>query len=293
VAVGGTWPGNPDGTTVFPQQMLVDYVRVYAGTNLPACGANLLSNPGFEPNLASWTAYGNVIPNVLAANITNVPVHNGTNVCKVFGQFNGSDNYSGAYQDVPASAGHSFSASGWVLTSSNDRIAGGNTAWLEVSFRDTSANLLSLYRTAVVDTNTPPGLWLHFALTNQFDPTNFASLGTVTNLVAPATTSFVRCQLVFHQPGQAAGSVLFDDLKLSSSGSVEIPVAAAISQSGVNLNLSFPTFLGLTYQLSYKNDLSDPSWLVLTNVLGDGTAKAVSDPLTVPQRFYQAGFTCY
>ncbi len=28
VAVGGTWPGNPDGTTVFPQQMLVDYVRV-------------------------------------------------------------------------------------------------------------------------------------------------------------------------------------------------------------------------------------------------------------------------
>ena len=29
VADGGNWPGNPDGTTVFPQQMLVDYVRVY------------------------------------------------------------------------------------------------------------------------------------------------------------------------------------------------------------------------------------------------------------------------
>jgi beta-glucanase (GH16 family) len=29
VAVGGTWPGSPDTTTVFPQQMLVDYVRVY------------------------------------------------------------------------------------------------------------------------------------------------------------------------------------------------------------------------------------------------------------------------
>ena len=28
VAVGGTWPGNPDSSTVFPQQMLVDYVRV-------------------------------------------------------------------------------------------------------------------------------------------------------------------------------------------------------------------------------------------------------------------------
>jgi len=29
VAVGGGWPGNPDATTVFPQTMLVDYVRVY------------------------------------------------------------------------------------------------------------------------------------------------------------------------------------------------------------------------------------------------------------------------
>ncbi len=29
VAVGGRWPGDPDGTTVFPQEMVVDYVRVY------------------------------------------------------------------------------------------------------------------------------------------------------------------------------------------------------------------------------------------------------------------------
>ena len=29
LAVGGYWPGNPDKTTEFPQQMLVDYVRVY------------------------------------------------------------------------------------------------------------------------------------------------------------------------------------------------------------------------------------------------------------------------
>jgi beta-glucanase (GH16 family) len=30
LAVGGYWPGNPDDTTTFPQQMLVDYVRVYS-----------------------------------------------------------------------------------------------------------------------------------------------------------------------------------------------------------------------------------------------------------------------
>ena len=29
VAVGGNWPGPPDGTTIFPQRMFVDYVRVF------------------------------------------------------------------------------------------------------------------------------------------------------------------------------------------------------------------------------------------------------------------------
>lgn len=29
LAVGGNWPGSPDGSTPFPAQMLVDYVRVY------------------------------------------------------------------------------------------------------------------------------------------------------------------------------------------------------------------------------------------------------------------------
>jgi beta-glucanase (GH16 family) len=29
VAVGGNWPGAPDETTVFPQQMVVDYIRVF------------------------------------------------------------------------------------------------------------------------------------------------------------------------------------------------------------------------------------------------------------------------
>jgi beta-glucanase (GH16 family) len=28
-AVGGGWPGSPDAKTVFPQTMMIDYVRVY------------------------------------------------------------------------------------------------------------------------------------------------------------------------------------------------------------------------------------------------------------------------
>jgi len=36
IAVGGNWPGNPDETTVFPQRMYVDWVRVYSNDNINA-----------------------------------------------------------------------------------------------------------------------------------------------------------------------------------------------------------------------------------------------------------------
>ncbi len=36
LAVGGNWPGNPDDSTVFPQRMLVDYVRVYSRNPEPS-----------------------------------------------------------------------------------------------------------------------------------------------------------------------------------------------------------------------------------------------------------------
>lgn len=34
LAIGGNWPGNPDTTTVFPQTLQVDYIRVFRSANL-------------------------------------------------------------------------------------------------------------------------------------------------------------------------------------------------------------------------------------------------------------------
>jgi beta-glucanase (GH16 family) len=54
IAVGGKFDGNPDASTVFPQQMLVDYVRVYTlpGMSTPTAGLpqSTDSRPDF-PNL--------------------------------------------------------------------------------------------------------------------------------------------------------------------------------------------------------------------------------------------------
>jgi beta-glucanase (GH16 family) len=51
VAVGGDWPGSPDDTTVFPQLMKVDYVRVYQRA-VPSTAPVLLTQEGTDQALA-------------------------------------------------------------------------------------------------------------------------------------------------------------------------------------------------------------------------------------------------
>lgn len=75
VAVGGAWPGYPDGSTQFPQTMLVDWVRVNSwtdgGTTPPPAGGNALKSnfngkcidiPGANPvdgaRLQMWDCNG-------------------------------------------------------------------------------------------------------------------------------------------------------------------------------------------------------------------------------------------
>ena len=52
VAVGGTFPGSPNSTTQFPQDMLVDYVRVYQATTVSA--TTPVITPGQIQNAASY-----------------------------------------------------------------------------------------------------------------------------------------------------------------------------------------------------------------------------------------------
>jgi hypothetical protein len=56
LAVGGTWPGSPDATTVFPQTMDLDYVRVYDA------GKPFISGEPIVTNQATGVVYtvGNV-----------------------------------------------------------------------------------------------------------------------------------------------------------------------------------------------------------------------------------------
>lgn len=70
LAVGGNWPGYPDNTTVFPQVMLVDYVRVYqpkiASTSAASYTGSTVAvesiSSVFGNNLAAVTQSGETNP---------------------------------------------------------------------------------------------------------------------------------------------------------------------------------------------------------------------------------------
>ena len=50
VAVGGQWPGPPNDSSTFPQEMLVDYVRVYECASDPATGHGCgTKDPSVQP----------------------------------------------------------------------------------------------------------------------------------------------------------------------------------------------------------------------------------------------------
>jgi hypothetical protein len=92
---------------------------------------------------------------------------------------------------------------------------------------------------------------------------------------------------------QLGGPLVNDGQTINAGFFMLVPVpglhiSAAIS--GGNVVISFPTVSGHTYQVLYKNQLTDATWTTLPGgaVSGDGSVKSVSDPATRSSRFYRA-----
>ena len=116
-------------------------------------------------------------------------------------------NSSGLYQDYMSGPGATYSADGWAYAPSTNLLAGQNSAWIEVTFRDANANVLALYRSSIV-TNLagggfPQNTWVDLPVTNQYDPNTYLLTNTVSTLVAPAGTYFVRYQVVVCDDGNS------------------------------------------------------------------------------------------
>jgi beta-glucanase (GH16 family) len=301
LAVGGNWPGYPDGTTVFPQRLTVDYVRVYAISNAPPTASGALINGNFETGaLVPWQGINGENANPAGGNIVDTnglvwdPALNGGNnqgirnpafgtySCKVFGNFNGGPNSPGFYQDVVVVPGSTWTASIKARTQFTDHIRDANQAVTLVSFFGANDLLLAKYSSQLFTPSTPINSWVDLTVTQQTYPTT----GATNQMRAPPGTVKLRFEVTFSQTLYDLGSIYFDEAQLTEIPLVLIaPTLSATWNSG-QIQLSFATQSGASYEVRYKNTLDEAVWNVIETVGGDGTVNSVSYPVSAPARFY-------
>jgi len=206
LAVGGTFLENqqPDGTSVWPQQLLVDYVRIFNRGDSPI----RFRNGGFERNagsLADWSVFGNRL------NTNNVSVHNeavdeGAASLKLFGQFTSASNLSGVSQGITVAPGDEVRAAAESFIRSQDSIAGtANTVQMKIEFYNefggrssTVAEIIpARVVTTIADGTSPNDVWRQHEM----------------SAVAPAGAVEARLAFVFTQTAaNGGGAIHIDDV---------------------------------------------------------------------------------
>lgn len=237
VAVGGDFLGGeqPDGSSTWPQQMLVDYVRVYERDASPP--PVVFSNGSFESqggSLAAWSTFGNRIPNVQTAH--EAPSLDGSEALKIFGEYQGGTTYSGVAQGISVSPGDTVSASASALIRSLDDLVGSNLVEMKFEYYSEfggefgSSSYLSSNVITIADASTANDAWFPHSL----------------NDTAPAGAVEARLAFVFIQPGSDGGAVHIDDVSFTN---LDIEFDADANGDGVVDGADF-----LRWQLGVRKD---------------------------------------
>ena len=202
LAVGGDYSGYPDGSTPFPSQFDVDYVRVWQRQPWVEPPQSLIRDPGFEDGdgaMTEWDRFGNTIENV--SSDWGTPL-DGARSLKMYGQFNGETNVSGAFQNHAVNGSERFTASAHALIRSEDSIIGtGNEALLKIEFYSVagaaydSPFFLEEASVVIADGASPQDTWSQSEI----------------SAVAPGDAVEARVTILFQQPAPNAGGAVFVD----------------------------------------------------------------------------------
>lgn len=205
-AIGGAFLTNPDATTVWPQELLVDWVRVYEAD--PAAGPAgwlpvQLQNGGFEANggsLAGWSFFGGMVEGRPAVRISQAAEAPERHRLVLTGQSSGAVGYSGVAQGVQASPGDAVALSATVELGQESTAA--STLVLKLEF----------YRKAGGKHGSDAMISQHETVVR---PTDAAGVYRVTAMTPPDAVE-TRAAIVLVQPDPAVAQVGVDEVALTS-----------------------------------------------------------------------------
>lgn len=289
LAVGGTYTGITSANNItapFPAEYRVDWIRIYDNGHTvlggssqespPAPGSNLLENPGFESGTDGWAFSFNGISSAAYT-------HSGNSSLLIDSTGAGQWSSPNAYQTFPASPGEVFHLQGYMLTPSV--ITDGSFGLFKIEFKDSGGAKLVPDSVAIgtlqaypdypgaestphLDSSSQPGTWI------------FSQV----QVEAPAGTAEVGFYLL--NVNQSGRQMYFDDIQAALVENA-VPFNLSTLMTGATIQMSFPTQIGYSYQVGYKTNLMDATWIPSETIFGDGNTNSVSYPMNDPVRFYR------
>lgn len=292
LAVGGTYTGlfNPNEITAgFPAEYKIDYIRIFdngdtilGGSSTVEPGANLLANSGFESGTTGW----DLNLGGGSASASTDYAHSGAHSLAIDSSGAGDWASPNVSQSFPARPGDVFNIQGYLLNPAGSPITGGSFGLLKIEFRDSGGAVLE---PVSIDIGTSAGAPYYGA-----ESTPLLNAGSATDRwifseaqgEAPAGTVEVGFYLLnVNQPGNPA-PIYFDDIQAMLIGDPVLPVTLSSSLVGGNIQISFPTQNGVSYQVAYKNSVTNASWIPIETIVGNGGTNSVAYPTSSPARFY-------
>ncbi|MEO0586343.1 MAG: family 16 glycosylhydrolase [Planctomycetota bacterium] len=200
-AVGGIFDGNPDATTVFPQEFLVDYVRVYRDE---AFDREKLTNGFFEEGTTGWNMQGNAFYH--GHDIFTVPKFTALEGAQSEAmKFFGFETTYIEQTDIAVTPDQGFDFSAYTRVNNDDSIFGTtNRLDAEFRWRDAGDGLLSTDVFTLHDGTKPTEQWLQSA---------FA-------LTAPAGAATLDVRFRFVQPNGQGGAIWLDGTSLIANAAL-------------------------------------------------------------------------
>ena len=295
MAVGGSYTGIYDAngiTASFPAEYRIDYIRIYdngytelSGTSTvtpPEPGTNLLSNPEFESGTTDWDTSLSGGTAEASAAYARTDSHSLVINSDGAGDW-ASPNLS---QSFTAAEGDVFNLQGYMLNPSADPISGSSFGLFKIEFRDSTGNVLD---PAAIEKGSAANAPYYGA---ESTPSLNASSATDSWIFsevqaeAPAGTATVGFYLLNVNQPDNTGPIYFDDIQATLIGDPTGPANLSAAVNGSNIELSFATQSGISYQLAYKNSLTNESWIPLEHLTGDGNTNTFSFAITNRNSFY-------
>ena len=200
LAVGGTFDGDPDDTTHFPQQMDIEYVRVWQREN----GFVGLVNGGFDEDRGSlndWQAFGDADGNIRVTDNGVTGEH-----AAVLRATAAAPRFAGILQNVAIRGGETLRARLEGHVAASDAFAPDNTVAMKVEFYSRagalygSADFLGERAIDIADAATATGAWRHCEFLVD----------------APVNAVEARLTLILIKNSGSAGAISLDGVALTT-----------------------------------------------------------------------------